>query len=259
MPNWKKLIVSGANASLDHLNVAAITSSGNIIPDTDNAYTLGTATNRFQLNGGTPVTVTGSGTPNYIARWSNSTELQDSTIFSSNTLTSIQHSNNGNTIFRVSGSNGEILNIEDEVSTEIFRVNDSSGLEIFTVSGSGELKAPNLPYNSTGYVLSYESGSGNIKFVSASAVAFSYNSLTNVPSGIISSSTQIDSLTRYETTVTAATNPTITHNLNEDYPIVQVYDGNKFQVIPQEIQSLNSNSVRITFSDPFSGRVVVKK
>lgn len=192
MPNWKKLIVSGANASLDHLNVSAITASGNIIPNVDNTLTLGTAANRFQLNGGTPVTVTGSGTTNYLARWSNATELQDSSIFSSNTVTSIQHSNNGNTIFRVSGSNGEILNVEDEVSTEIFRVNDSSGLEIFTISGSGELKAPNLPYESTSFVLSYASGSGNIKFVSASAVAFDYNSLNNVPNGILSGSDQLE-------------------------------------------------------------------
>lgn len=51
----------------------------------------------------------------------------------------------------------------------------------------------------------------------------------------------------------------ITHNLNEDFPIIQVYDTLKKQVIPKEIQSINLSTVQITFCDIFTGMVVVKK
>lgn len=76
---------------------------------------------------------------------------------------------------------------------------------------------------------------------------------------VISGSGQIDSLTRYEENITGNTSYTITHNLNEDYPIVQVYDTNKLQVIPGIISASNANNVLIEFDSNFTGRVIVKK
>ena len=187
MPNWKKVILSGSNAELN-----AITMSGNIIPVSDNVFSLGASDNRFQLNGGTPVTVTGSGTQNFLARWNGATELQDSFIQSTDTLTTIQHSNDGNDIFIVSGSNGQQLTVTDEIGQEIFRVNDSSGLELFTVSGSGRLVAPNLVFrDSDDFVLSYQSSSGEISFKSASTADF--DTMINKPA-LVSSSAQVDTM-----------------------------------------------------------------
>ena len=59
--------------------------------------------------------------------------------------------------------------------------------------------------------------------------------------------------------VSGASTYTITHNLNEDYPIVQIYDTNKNQVIPASITSSNSNNVSVIFDSTFTGTVVVKK
>lgn len=86
-----------------------------------------------------------------------------------------------------------------------------------------------------------------------------YNNFTNVPTGIVSGSAQIDSLTRYEESITGNTSYTITHSLGEDYPIVQVYDGNKDQVIPSNVRATNENTVTLTFDTNFTGRVVIKK
>ena len=135
MPNWKKLITSGSHAQL-----SAITMSGNIIPDSDNTHTLGTSTNRFQLNGGTPVTVGGSGNVNFVPRFSAATEVQNSTITNTNTLTTIVHSNDTNDIFIVSGSNGELLKVQDSASSTLFQVNDTSGISQFEVSSSGDVE-----------------------------------------------------------------------------------------------------------------------
>ena len=80
-----------------------------------------------------------------------------------------------------------------------------------------------------------------------------------VGTNVISGSAQIDSLTRYEESITGNSSYTITHNLNEDYPVVQVYDTNKEQTIPGKITASNANSVALEFDSNFTGRVVVKK
>ena len=194
MPNWKKVVTSGSNAELN-----ALTMSGNIIPDTDNTLSIGASDNRFLLNGGTPVTVTGSGTANTITRFQGATTVEDSKITSTDTQTIIEHDNSGSSIFIVSGANGQMLSISDEVGEKLLTVNNSSGLEVFSVSASGNLVMPNLTYSDTEYVLSYDSGSGIVRFVSSSAslpdgvVSGSSQTIAHLPSGTISGSGQLPS------------------------------------------------------------------
>lgn len=64
---------------------------------------------------------------------------------------------------------------------------------------------------------------------------------------------------RYEESITGNSSYTITHNLNEDYPIVQIYDNNKEQVLPSTISASNANAVFVEFASNFDGRVIVKK
>ena len=77
--------------------------------------------------------------------------------------------------------------------------------------------------------------------------------------GVFSGSAQIAAATRYEENITGNTLYTITHNLDEDYPVVQVYDSNKLQVLPGTISASNANAVLLEFDSNFTGRVVVKK
>ena len=64
----------------------------------------------------------------------------------------------------------------------------------------------------------------------------------------------------YRESISGASEYTITHSLNELYPVVQVYDtsSNK-QVIPGEIETLNTDAVKVTFDAAFSGLIVIKK
>ena len=64
--------------------------------------------------------------------------------------------------------------------------------------------------------------------------------------------------TFYKETVSSSSKHTITHNLNEEYPIVQVYNSSKQQVIPESITSVNSNVVELEFTSNFSGVIVIK-
>jgi hypothetical protein len=103
-----------------------------------------------------------------------------------------------------------------------------------------------------------------------------YTNFTNIPSGIISSSAQIDTLfnidglisgstqitdlTTFKQDVSGSTSYTITHNLNEEYPIVQAWNtSSKRQEVPSIIESTSVNALDITFSATFSGKIIVKK
>ena len=51
----------------------------------------------------------------------------------------------------------------------------------------------------------------------------------------------------------------VTHNLNTETPLVQVYDVDDYQIIPQTLRITDSNTVTITFPTAETGHVVVGK
>ena len=64
----------------------------------------------------------------------------------------------------------------------------------------------------------------------------------------------------YREAVTGATSYTITHNLNENFPIVQAYEQVSLsQEIPSAIISTGANSVDVIFINNFDGTIVVIK
>jgi len=60
-------------------------------------------------------------------------------------------------------------------------------------------------------------------------------------------------------TFTSQTSVTVEHNLDTTSPIIQVYDSNDYQIIPNSIQLTNSNSAVVTFDSSTTGYVVVAK
>lgn len=87
-----------------------------------------------------------------------------------------------------------------------------------------------------------------------------YGNFTNIPSGIVSGSHQITALTTYQTSVSGNTVYTVTHNLSEEYPIVQAWNTQtKKQEIPQEIESLSTSQIKVTFATTFYGLIIVKQ
>ena len=71
---------------------------------------------------------------------------------------------------------------------------------------------------------------------------------------------KISELSTYKTSVSGNSTYTITHNLNEEYPLVQAWNtSSKRQEIPSIIESTSVNALSITFSSTFVGQVIVKK
>ena len=119
-----------------------------------------------------------------------------------------------------------------------------------------------------------------------------YTELTNVPTGIISSSAQVVSSLSNQTvdfgtglvtasffkgdgsglenitvdqnatvtsTFTSVTSHTVTHNFGTKNVIAFVYDSNDNQILPEELTTTNNNTLDVTFSTATSGRVVVAR
>ena len=78
--------------------------------------------------------------------------------------------------------------------------------------------------------------------------------------GVISGSLQITDLTTHKETVSGASSYAVTHNLNEQYPIVQAWNtGTSQQEVPTSITTNSVNQVTVVFSTTFAGVIIVKK
>jgi hypothetical protein len=49
----------------------------------------------------------------------------------------------------------------------------------------------------------------------------------------------------------------VTHSFGTDAPIVQVYDNNGLQIVPEEIRIIDENSLEVEFSVNTSGKIAV--
>lgn len=57
----------------------------------------------------------------------------------------------------------------------------------------------------------------------------------------------------------AATTWSLSHNMGTDYPIVTVYNNNRKIIFPQEIRSIDSDTIEVYFSTPVAGHLNVAK
>ena len=127
-----------------------------------------------------------------------------------------------------------------------------------------------------GHIVSGSASDSNLLNGQSGSYYLNYNNFTNIPSGIISSSAQIDTLfnidglisgasqitnlTSYKQDVSGSSTYAVSHSLNEEYPIVQAWNtSTKKQELPSIVESTSINSLTLTFSSTFSGRIIVKK
>jgi hypothetical protein len=291
------VISSSAQLTTDFDTRYLNTNGDSVVSGSSQVYDLITDLNTFTASA---VTVSGNGTSGSLSVFSDTHTIVNSPITSLTSATTIIHSNNGNTVFTISGSNGELLSVDDDNTGNVFEVNDISGVPVFQVNNSITSSTHFVPSQNVTYDLGsstyrwrdlYLSGStidlggtkitrdtdGNVEFKDASTEALKTLKVKELEIGEgdnkvklklddnnkvkFEDSTSGDAKaesTFYKETVTANTKHTITHNLNEDYPIVQSYNSDKVQELPEIITSVNANTVELEFSGNFAGVIVVK-
>ena len=128
MPNWKKVITSGSNAALNSLNVTTSITGSDVKID-DWGSISGSLAN---LTDNTPE---GSGTANYITKWSDSSNLTDSILYDDGTNIGIGTTTSGHKL-EVSGdtkTNSLLVNASSPIAGSIITIanaNSSTGTSV---------------------------------------------------------------------------------------------------------------------------------
>jgi hypothetical protein len=221
----------------------------------------GTISGSSQLNGSTlsNMTISGSFSGSFIGDGSGLTNVvaqvtQVSTVtsdFTNQTSVTVTHNfNTKNILVSVYDENDSFFLPSSIVTTDVNSV---------TVGFSG-IESGRVVVAKGGHIVSGSASDTSNLNGQPGSYYLDYDNFTNIPSGIVSGSSQITSLTTYKEDVSGNSTYTITHNLNEEYPIVQAWNtSTKRQEIPSIIESTSVNAFDITFSGTFSGRIIVKK
>lgn len=257
MPNWKKIILSGSSANLNNLFVDnAITASAIIVSGDITA-------NKLTTNIVSQSILFTSGSNKF------GDELSDNHYFTGSvnitgSVTGTAFVGDGSGLTNVTTTvveNATVLDTFTNVTSKQVTHNFGTKNVIVSVyNDSDQLILPSsITTATTNRVdIAFDSStSGRVVVAKGGHLASGSAVLTGT--GVLSGSAQIDLLTRYEETLSGNSSYTINHNLNEDYPIVQIYDNNKLQVIPGFISASSANQVLLNFDSSFDGKVIVKK
>ena len=283
MPNWKKVIVSGSNAHLNH-----VTSSGNISGSSSSTGSFGL----IQIDGGD---FTSASLASAIAGGSS---LDSATVsgswrgeFSSSALTFVGGGVSGSSTS--TGSFGKVVASKVEGITSLVDVTLVSGSASSTGSfgriEASIVSASSFPGLSVGQKFLHEQTTAsttwtmnhNFDFkypnvdvyddddnivIPTSIVATSVNTLTatfgSAVAGVAIISTGGQAVDeRGKNFVfsqeTAASNWRVTHSIGEQYPAVTVYDEEDKVIIPDEIIATDGSKLDISFSEAIAGKVNV--
>ena len=220
-----------------------------IIPLTDNTYDLGSPTKQWR--------------DLYLS--SASLYIDGTKVISSNTDTLTFTTDVGQSIKLLETGGDDITlqtdtgNIELKGTVEVLtgkKITDSAGSVIrfgnsIGITGSIE---------TTGTVdgIDLQAFSSSVA-TSLSNVASDWDSVTNKPAGIVSSSAQITSLTSYTETFTSQTAVTASHSLGTKNVTVSIYGSDDYMIFPTSIKTHDTNNVYVQFNSSRSGRIVITK
>ena len=269
MPNWKKVIVSGSAANLSSLSVdTSITAS--IISATEFTGSLfGTAsqaisasfsqTASFALNFNPDATASyalQSLSSSYALTASyalNSTPgVGSSVLFTQSTpaTTWVFAHNLGGTYVTadVYDSYDNIIIPQNITATDantltITFSTPTSGHAVATVGGG----LPAISASFANYILQVNNGGTAAAWQPAVSASFAVSSSFAVTASYAST------VGFNFQQVTPSTTWTINHNLNNQHPLVQIYDSSHLTFIPQSISGSSANTVIVTFSTAVTG------
>ena len=260
MPNWKKLVVSGSDASLNSLNV-------------NNAVT---ASAFRSTNGvGTPTLTSAN---NIILSASNAIIIKDASLRLegfTNAQTSSLSPFDGEIIYNTSRE--RILLYTGSQWQQVLLAGDATDVILSNgiVSSSAQINELGFLTASIEGIISSSKQITDYGFISQSADGFPYTGSAvitgslNVIGPITGSSFSGDGsgltglsfaqTATVKATFTSSLNETVYHGFNSRNVLISVYDFNYDQVIPARIRLTNDDNVNVQFAEVTSGHIVIAK
>ena len=260
MPNWKKLVVSGSDASLNSLNV-------------NNAVT---ASAFRSTNGvGTPTLTSAN---NIILSASNAIIIKDASLRLegfTNAQTSSLSPFDGEIIYNTSRE--RILLYTGSQWQQVLLAGDATDVILSNgiVSSSAQINELGFLTASIEGIISSSKQITDYGFISQSAEGFPYTGSAvitgslNVIGPITGSSFSGDGsgltglsfaqTATVKATFTSSLNETVYHGFSSRNVLISVYDFNYDQVIPARIRLTNDDNVNVQFAEVTSGHIVIAK
>ena len=228
MPNWKKIIVSGSDASLSSVYI-----DGNLTASA--AYLTSASIGHLETIYETASVIYSSGSTKF-GDTSDDTHEYTGSVFISGSLSIVEDAQLiGTSSFAITSSHA--LNVPDTASHALTAVTSSHTAGTASIANFATTASHVLPggLNSGSFSGSFEGdGSG----------------LTGI------SVTQAATITD---TFTAETSVTVSHNFVTENVLVTAYTDNGEQFIPQTVRTLDENNVGVDFATSTTGRIVVAK
>lgn len=236
MPNWKKLVVSGSAGNLSSLSVDTSISASVISATQFTGSLYGTASQAVSSS----YVLTAS----YVNTAQTASYILNAVSSSYAATASFAYSfpDQGFEFTQATGSSTWTVNHNLNTFTPLVDVYDSTYNQLIPASVSSiDVNTTQITFSTAqaGYaIISKGSGISSQVAVSASfATTASYAASVGI--NFVQSS--------------PSSTWTINHNLNNKYPLVQIYDSSDATIIPQSIVGTSTNTVTITFSTAISG------
>lgn len=237
MPNWKKVIVSGSAANLSSLNVDTYISASSISATEFTGSLFGTASQAVSSSYAlTASYVSGSSTNAISASYALSSSYASTASFA------FAFPDQGFQFTQDTGSTTWNIIHNLNTFTPLVDVYDSSYNQLIPAGvTSVDANTTQISFSTaqTGYAI-ISKGSG---ISSQTAISASYATTASYASTVGFNFEQI----------TPSNSWTIIHNLNNQHPLVQIYDSNHITFIPQSISGSDANTVIVTFSTAVTG------
>lgn len=301
MPNWKKLVVSGSDATLNTLtlNNSGSTADTLLLTATEDSSTAAPVLT-LKRNSSSPADADYLGQIKFKGENDSDQEvvyakitgkIQDASVGTEDGLIEFANKKAGsNTITARLRSdslqllNGTNLSVDGQVSASSLISNnfsgsfqgDGSNLTGVTTNLTEEVTVSQTFTNATTSSVSHNFGTKDVivtvyddnddQFIPTRVntpntnTAVVYMDPATTGRVVVAKGGHLVSSSIYKEIITGVTSSTITHNLQEEFPVVQLYESaSREMFIPETIKSVDANNTQIVLSELIDCYVVIKR
>ena len=230
--------------------------SGSLIPDGNEYYDLGSAAKKWnnvyvknvRATDISATSISGSFSGSFIGDGSGLTNLPNADVSQVATVTSSFDTQSSISVSHNFNSKNVIVSVYGTDDSQIIPQSVTLTDNNTTTIGLSSAQSGYVVVAKGGHIVSGSASDATALNGQPGSYYLDYTNFTNVPT------------TTYTEDISGNSTYTITHNLNEEYPIVQAWNtSSKRQEVPSIVESTSVNSLDVTFSGIFSGRIIVKK
>jgi len=291
MPNWKKLIVSGSDASLSTLSIVNTTTADSLLIQSDHNSSTAAPVVSFKRNNSLAADADYLGQLKFkgendadqeVVYAKITAKINDASDGSEDGLIEFANRRGGLNVItarfnseKLQLLNGTDLEVDGQVSASSF-IGDGSGLTNVTSNITEEVTVSQTFTSATTASVNHLFGTKDVivtvyddnddQFIPTRVNTPDTNNVNifmdpaTTGRVVVAKGGHLVSGSIHKHLMTSVTSSTITHNLQEEFPVVQVYESaSREMFIPETIKSIDQNNTQVVLSELIDCYVVIKR